>query len=139
MPPRTDHTHGSPCGLVAVWPIVLQWLRQLGFATQDWCDELTVQIEIHEERIAAFCRANRVRKLWLFGSVLNDRFGPESDVDVLVEFEPGAKIGFLDMASMQIELTGLLGRRVDLRTPAEISRHFRQEVIDAAELQYVRG
>ena len=100
---------------------------------------MTVQIEIHEEQIAAFCRANRIRKLWLFGSVLNDDFGPESDVDVLVEFEPGAKVGFLDMASMQIELTGLLGRRVDLRTPAEISRHFRQEVMDAAELQYVRG
>ena len=96
-------------------------------------------IDMPLDQIEAFCRRNGVRKMWLFGSVLTGAFGPESDVDVLVEFERGARVGFLDMAAMEIELTELIGRKVDLRTPAEISPHFRQDVLNTAELQYVRG
>ena len=100
--------------------------------------QMPPQTDIPAEQIASFCRRNQVRKLWLFGSVLRPEFGHDSDVDVLVEFEPGTRIGYLGMAAMQMELTELLGREVDLRTPAEISRHFREKVMSSAELQYAR-
>ncbi|MEA2239079.1 MAG: uncharacterized protein QOC81_3803 [Thermoanaerobaculia bacterium] len=85
---------------------------------------------------ADFCKRNQIRKLALFGSVLTDRFRPESDVDILVEFEDGARVGYLAMAGMEIELSERLGRKVDLRTPAELSRYFRDQVVQSAEVQY---
>lgn len=69
--------------------------------------------------------------------MLRDDFRPDSDVDVLVEFESGAAAGFLRLAAIEIELTQMLGRQVDLRTPAELSRYFRDEVLREAEVQYV--
>ena len=87
------------------------------------------------DRIEDFCRRNRVRRLALFGSVLRDDFGPESDVDVLVEFEPGEAPG-LDFFAMQDELSDLLGRTVDLNTPGFLSPYFRDRVVDAAEVLY---
>lgn len=72
----------------------------------------------------------------LFGSVLREDFRPESDIDVLVEFLPETQASLLDMARMQRELSSLLGRKVDLRTPAELSKHFRSEVMAEAEVQY---
>ena len=93
-------------------------------------------IKIDQDRVTAFCRRHHVRKLSLFGSVLRPDFSPDSDVDVLVEFEPGCRIGFLGMAGMEIELSGILGRKVDLRTPAELSRHFRDEVMASAEVAF---
>ena len=71
-----------------------------------------------------------IRKLSLFGSVLTPRFRPESDVDVLVEFEPGHVPGFLGLAQMELELGAIMGRKVDLRTPGELSRYFRDEVVE---------
>ena len=97
---------------------------------------MPAKIDIDREMIADFCRRHRVRKLSLFGSVLRDDFGPDSDVDVLVEFEPGARVGYLTIGRMIVELERALGRPVDIRTPAEISRHFREEVLRAAEVQY---
>lgn len=97
------------------------------------------QIEIPQEKLEAFCRKHRIRKLSLFGSVLREDFGPESDVDVLIEFDPGQVVGLLRLAGMEIELSGILKRKVDLRTPAELSRYFRQQVLDSAEVQYARG
>jgi predicted nucleotidyltransferase len=97
------------------------------------------RIAIDREKIAGFCRRHHIRKLALFGSVLRDDFGPESDVDVLVEFEPGHAIGFIRLAGIERELSELLGRTVDLRTPADLSRYFREEVMDAAEVQYAQG
>jgi uncharacterized protein len=97
------------------------------------------QIEIPLRQIEAFCRKHHIRKLSLFGSVLREDFGPESDVDVLVEFDPGQVVGLLRLAGMEIELSGILKRKVDLRTPAELSRYFRQQVLDSAEVQYARG
>jgi predicted nucleotidyltransferase len=97
------------------------------------------QIEIPQNKIEAFCRKHHIRKLSLFGSVLREDFGPESDVDVLVEFDPGQVVGLLRLAGMEIELSGILKRKVDLRTPAELSRYFRQQVLDSAEVQYARG
>ena len=94
-----------------------------------------VRIDIPKDRIAAFCRRNRIRRLALFGSVLREDFGPDSDVDVLVEFEPGARVG-LRFFEMEHELSAILGRKVDLNTPGFISRYFRDEVLAEAEVQY---
>ena len=93
-------------------------------------------IEFDREKLAEFCRRNHIRKLSLFGSVLHDDFGPESDVDMLVEYEPGAKITFIDMGSQEIALAEMVGRKVDLRTPQELSRFFRAEVVEGAVVQY---
>lgn len=100
---------------------------------------MTARIPVPQESLAAFCRRNAVRKLSLYGSVLRSDFRPESDVDVLVEFEPHARIGFFEMTGMEEELSILFGRRVDLHTPAELSRYFRNEVLQEAEVQFVHG
>ena len=95
-----------------------------------------VRLEIPKDRIADFCRRNRIRRLALFGSVLRDDFGPDSDVDVLVEFEPAAHVGLLRLAGMEIELSEILARKVDLNTPGSLSKYFRDEVLAEAEVQY---
>jgi predicted nucleotidyltransferase len=92
-------------------------------------------IEIPKDRIAEFCRINHIRRLALFGSVLRDDFGPDSDVDVLVEFEPEHVPG-LRFFGMEIELSEILGRKVDLNTPGFLSKYFRDEVLAEAEVQY---
>jgi len=94
------------------------------------------RIAIDQRRLADFCRRHHVRRLALFGSVLREDFGPESDVDVLVEFEPGHVPG-LAFFSMQEELSKFLGRKVDLNTPGFLSRYFRDQVLSEAETQYV--
>ena len=92
-------------------------------------------IEIPSDGIADFCQRNRIRKLSLFGSILRDDFGPDSDIDVLVEFEPGRTPG-LAFFGMQEELSQLLGRKVDLNTPQCLSRYYRDEVLREAKVQY---
>jgi predicted nucleotidyltransferase len=94
------------------------------------------RIRIDRERLAEFCRRNHIRKLALFGSILRDDFRPESDVDVLVEFEPGHVPG-LRFFALEQELSRLLRRRVDLNTPNFISPYFRGRVLADAEVQYV--
>ena len=94
-----------------------------------------VRLTADKERIAAFCRKHHVRRLALFGSVLRDDFSPASDVDVLVEFEEGHVPGLVFFA-MQDELSGILGRPVDLHTPQFLSPDFRDEVLAEAEVQY---
>jgi uncharacterized protein len=94
------------------------------------------RISVDQKRIEEFCRKHHIRKLSFFGSVLRDDFGPESDVDVLVEFEPGHRVGYITLAAMEIELSEIVGRKADLRTAAELSRYFRDEVVRNAELQY---
>jgi predicted nucleotidyltransferase len=98
-----------------------------------------IQIEIPREELKAFCEKHHILKLSFFGSVLREDFDARSDVDVLVEFEPHQVVGLLRLAGMEIELSGILKRKVDLRTPAELSRYFRQQVLDSAEVQYARG
>jgi len=100
---------------------------------------VSIRIPVNAARIGDFCRRNHIRRLSFFGSVLRDDFRPDSDVDLLVEFEPGYPVGFIRLAGMEIELSEILGRRADLRTPAELSRYFRKEVVDSAELQYAQG
>jgi len=93
-------------------------------------------IAIDRERIAEFCRRNHIRKLALFGSVLRDDFGPESDVDVLVEFDPNHIPG-LAFFGMEEELSEIIGRKVDLSTAGFLSPYFRDEVLKEAQVQYV--
>ncbi len=95
-----------------------------------------IRIEVPRESIADFCRRHHIRRLALFGSVLRNDFAPDSDVDVLVEFEPDEVPG-LAFFSMQDELSEILHRRVDLMTPKELSKYFRDEVLAEAEDLYV--
>jgi len=100
---------------------------------------MAARIKIDREQVEPFCRQHHIRRLALFGSVLKDDFGPDSDVDVLVEFEPGHPVGFVRLARMERELSALLGRTVDLRTPGDLSRYFRDEVLASAEEQYAKS
>ncbi len=92
-------------------------------------------IEVPREKIAEFCRRNHIRKLAFFGSVLSDEFGPESDVDVLVEFEPGKTPGW-EFFDLEDDLSEMIGRKVDLNTPGCLSRYFRDRVVAGAEVAY---
>lgn len=98
------------------------------------------RIQIPDAEIEYFCRRHRIVKFSLFGSVLGADFRPDSDIDVLIEFEQGATPGFLALARMERELAALFGgRRVDLRTSEDLSRYFRDEVIATADVRYAQG
>lgn len=96
-------------------------------------------IKVPADRIAEFCKRHHIVRFSFFGSVLREDFGPESDVDVLVEFAPDQTPGLLRMAGLELELTDLLGRKVDLRTAAELSRYFRDQALKESEVQYAQG
>ena len=97
-------------------------------------------VPVDQERLAAFCRRHHIRRLSFFGSVLRVDFCPESDIDVLVEFEGGHVPGLFGIARMERELCTILGnRKVDLRTAEDLSRYFRREVLEEAEVQYAQG
>ncbi|HSS47504.1 MAG TPA: nucleotidyltransferase family protein [Thermoanaerobaculia bacterium] len=96
---------------------------------------MAAKIQIDRRQIADFCRRHHIRRLALFGSVLRDDFGPDSDVDVLVEFEPGHVPG-LAFLSMEEELSQILGRKADLNTSGFLSPYFRERVLSEAEEQY---
>jgi hypothetical protein len=101
---------------------------------------MPVHIDVPQHQLAKLCRRYQIRTLSLFGSVLREDFRPDSDIDVLVEFEDGHAPGLLGIARMERELSKILGgRRVDLRTPEDLSRYFRQEVLAKAEVQYAQG
>lgn len=101
---------------------------------------MTAELTLPRDELAALCRRHRIRRLSLFGSALKGTAGPESDVDLLVEFVPGEEPGLIGLAGIEIELSRLLGgRRVDLRTPQDLSRHFRDEVLRTARVQYAAG
>ncbi len=91
-------------------------------------------VEFPEARIEEFCRRHAVTRLSVFGSILRDDFGPDSDVDMLVEFEPGRTPGMFGFGGMILELSAMIGRRVDLRTPFDLSKHFRPHVLREARL-----
>jgi len=94
------------------------------------------RLQLDKKIIAEFCRRHHIRRLALFGSVLRDDFGPDSDVDVLVEFDPGTPVGMIGLAGIEIELGELVGRKVDLNTPGFLSRYYRDQVLGEAEVQY---
>ncbi|HKH46347.1 MAG TPA: nucleotidyltransferase family protein [Thermoanaerobaculia bacterium] len=94
-------------------------------------------LAISEKQLAQFCRKQHIRRLSLFGSTLAGTARPDSDIDLLVEFEPGREPGLLGLATMEVELAAMLGgKKVDLRTPQDLSRHFRDQVLRTAEVQY---
>lgn len=100
---------------------------------------MSVQVPIPKDELAAFCRAHGIRWAAVFGSALRPDFGADSDIDLLVEFEPDCVPGLLGMAGLELELSDLLGgRKVDLRTPEDLSRYFRAAVLEEAEVQYAR-
>jgi predicted nucleotidyltransferase len=98
--------------------------------------ELAPGVTINDDVLAAFCHTNGVRRLGLFGSALRGEFQPDSDIDLLVEFEAGRVPGLLQLAALELELVELLGREVDLRTAADLSRHFRDDVSASARVLY---
>jgi predicted nucleotidyltransferase len=98
-----------------------------------------VPVAIPKDKIETFCKKHHIRRLSLFGSVLRDDFGSDSDVDVLVEFDPAHIPGLIRLAGMEFELSEILGRKVDIRTAQDLSRYFRQEVLNSAEVQYAEG
>jgi hypothetical protein len=100
---------------------------------------MSQNITVSQEKLAEFCQRHHIRRLAFFGSVLRDDFRPDSDVDVLVEFEPEHTPGLITLAGMEIELSELLGRQADMRTPNDLSRYFRQEVLNMAQVLYEQG
>ena len=94
------------------------------------------QVELPQDKIVAFCQRNQVRTFSLFGSVLREDFGPESDIDVLVEFEENARIGFMALGRMQRELAELFGRQVDLVPRDGLKPLIRDSVLDSAQVLY---
>lgn len=102
--------------------------------------EKKLKIDFPKDKIADFCQKNHIYKLAIFGSVLREDFHAESDIDFLVEFEKGHTPGFIRLADMEMELSKLLGgKKVDIRTPEDLSKYFRDEVLSNAEVKYVQG
>jgi hypothetical protein len=95
-----------------------------------------VRISIPKDKIADFCKQNQVRRLSLFGSILREDFGPDSDIDILVEFEPGTRMGLIRLSGLEIELGKIIGREVDLNTPGLLSKYFRDQILAEADVQY---
>jgi predicted nucleotidyltransferase len=96
----------------------------------------TLHDVVPKDMLEAFCKRNHIIKLSLFGSALRDEMTPDSDIDILVEFDKNHVPGLMDLAGMEIELAGIIGREVDLRTPDELSRYFRDEVLSKAKVEY---
>ena len=94
------------------------------------------RINLTKEQIAGFCKKNHIKKLAFFGSILRDDFRPDSDIDVLVTFDRSVPIGLFEVIGMEMELSEMMGKKVDLRTPNELSDYFRDEVLAEAEVQY---
>lgn len=98
---------------------------------------MSTRLPIEPETLEALCRRHSIKRLSLFGSTLKGTARPDSDIDLLVEFEPGHAPGLIALAGIEIELSELMGgRQVDLRTPGDLSRHFRDEVVRSAAAQY---
>jgi predicted nucleotidyltransferase len=94
--------------------------------------------QINSEELSTFCHRHHIKKLSLFGSVLRSDFNETSDLDVLVEFEPADIPGLIRLSAIERELTVLFGRKVDLRTPQDLSRYFRDQVLTTARVQYAK-
>jgi predicted nucleotidyltransferase len=100
---------------------------------------MMANLSVPRKQIQIFCQRHHIRRMSFFGSVLRDDFGPESDIDVLVEFEEGARVTLFDMVDMQDELAALLGRHIDLATPDGLNRHLQADVLAHAQVIYDRA
>jgi uncharacterized protein len=96
-------------------------------------------LAVDRRQVAAFCEHHGIRRLAVFGSALGDGFGTTSDVDLLVDFAPDRRVSLLDMVALERELTQIVGRPVDLRTPEDLSPYIRQRILDTARVIYERG
>ncbi len=96
----------------------------------------SLEEKMPKDKLVEFCKKNYIRKLSIFGSAISGQLGPDSDIDLLVEFEEGHTPGLFSIIRMEMELTEVLGRKVDLRTPDDLSKYFRDEVIRNAQLAY---
>ena len=96
----------------------------------------SLEEKISKEKLTDFCRKNHIRKLSVFGSFIRNQITPESDIDILVEFEQNHIPGLFSIIRMEMELSEIIGRKVDLRTPEDLSKYFRDEVLKDAVLQY---
>ncbi len=97
---------------------------------------MSLKIDLPDIKIKDFCKRNQIRRLSFFGSVLRKDFGPESDVDVLIEFESRANVGLITLAGIEIELSKIIGYKVEIHTVKGLNPHFREEVLDLAEVHY---
>ncbi len=97
---------------------------------------MSLAIKVPHEQIKQFCQKHRIRKLSFFGSVLRDDFRPDSDVDVLVEFEPDARVGLIKLEGIELELSSLLGRRAEIHTVKGLHPYFKNNVLNEAEIHY---
>jgi len=95
-----------------------------------------MNLKIPKKQLNEFCKKNHITKLSLFGSALRDDFGSDSDVDMLVEFSPEARVGLVGFAGLELELSEILGRKVALNTPDSVSKYYREKVLAEAEVQY---
>ena len=96
----------------------------------------SLEQKMSRDKLIEFCKRNYIKKLSLFGSALSGSLHPDSDIDLLVEFEEGRTPGLFSIVRMEMELADALGRKVDLRTPEDLSKYFREEVIRNAKLEY---
>jgi predicted nucleotidyltransferase len=96
-------------------------------------------IDLSNEKVADFCRRNHIRKLSVFGSYLREEFRENSDIDILVEFSPDHIPGLIRLAGMENELSSILGFKTDMRTAEDLSRYFRLDVLESAEVKYAEG
>jgi predicted nucleotidyltransferase len=124
------------CSWSGPWSISRRLLRGAAPTWENARVRVTNEIELDDHELADLCLGHGIRRLALFGSALTGELGPDSDIDLLVEFEPGRVPGLLGIAALELELEALLGRRVDVRTAADLSRHFRQAVADEARPLY---
>ena len=109
----------------------------MGIVGRDKDGVMIANLRVDRQKLAAFCREKHIRRLSLLGSALREDFGPDSDVDVLVAFDPEHVPGLFGMSRIARELSAFFGgRRVDLRTAEDLSRYFRERVVAAAEVQY---
>ncbi|MBN1445372.1 MAG: nucleotidyltransferase family protein [Candidatus Omnitrophica bacterium] len=100
---------------------------------------MNTSVSIPKDKIRDFCERNHINRLSLFGSIQRDDFNPDSDIDILVEFETGFTPGFFRFIDMEEELSSIFnGRKVDLRTPEDLSRYFREDVKNKSEECYVK-
>jgi uncharacterized protein len=100
--------------------------------------ELQSRLGVDQDQLAELCRRHGVTKLALFGSILREDFGPESDVDVIVEFEPGTRVSYFTLGGLQQDLSDLFGRHVDVKTPTTLSRYVAGQVLESSEPIYIR-
>ena len=96
----------------------------------------SLEQKMSKDKLIEFCKSNHIKKLSIFGSAIRGQLWPDSDIDLLVEFEEGHTPGLFSIIKMEMELTEMLGKKVDLRTPEDLSQYFRDEVVQNAKLQY---